>query len=75
MLLLNTSSYAQCTMKPNSTKTMEFAAEKGSLQVHAREWVTHGPQILNSPKGFSKALLQSQVLVGEVSVINLSPVL
>ena len=42
-LLPNTSSCAQCTMRPNNTKTSEFGAEKGLLQGHARRWLPHAP--------------------------------
>lgn len=43
MLLPNALSWAQCTVKPNNTRTSEFGVEKGLLQGRARRQVAHGP--------------------------------
>ena len=56
-LLSNASPRARHTVRPNNTKTLEFGAQKGLLQGHARRWVAHALKTLNSPKAFSKALL------------------
>ena len=56
-VLSNASLCAQCTVRPNNTKTSEFGAEKGLLQGHARRRVAHALKTLNSPQAFRKALL------------------
>ena len=59
---------AQCTVRPNNNKTLEFGTEKGLLQGHARRWVAH---VLRAPKllkAFSKALLKAKW--GERSMVS-----
>ena len=41
-------------------KTLQFGAEKGLLQDHARGWVSHVPKTLKSSKGFRKACLKAR---------------
>ena len=38
------------------TETSEFGAEKGLLQGHEGEWVTHVPQTPELPKGFQQSI-------------------
>ena len=41
---------------------LEFGAEKGLLQGHARRQVAHAPETPNSPEGFSKAFLKARLV-------------
>ena len=66
-LLLDTSLYAGCTVRPNKMKTQESGAEKGLLQSHARRQVARGQRTLNSLKGFSKTLLKARWRRGVVA--------
>ena len=51
---------AQCMLKPNKPKRQEFGAEKRLLQGHASRMGDSCPrQAQNSPKGFSKVLLNA----------------
>ena len=43
-VLLNTGSCARLAEKPNDTKTLEFGAEKGLLQGHARRHRANAPK-------------------------------
>lgn len=57
-VLPNTSLCAPCRVRPNNTKRLEFGAEKGQLQGHARRQVTH---VLKTPK-LPESLQQSPLL-------------
>ena len=60
MLLLNTSFYAKCTVRPNNTKQWSLQQRKvNGRSIQGNGWLM-APQILNSPKGFSKAFLKDR---------------
>ena len=47
-------------VRSNNTKTLEFGAEKGLLQGHARRWVAHALRSTKLLKTFIKALLKAK---------------
>ena len=52
-------------------KTLEFGAEKGLFQDHARRWVSHVPKTMKSSKGFSNTFLKARWGRGLVSFCKL----
>ena len=68
--------YSHKSMCPMHTeakqiKTLEFGAEKGLLQDHARRRVSHVPKTLRSSKGFSETFLKARWGRGLVSFCKL----
>ena len=49
-----------CPMDSEGKLKIQFGAEKGLLQGHARRQVTHALKSPNSLKGFGKALLKAR---------------
>ena len=56
-------------------RNIEFGAEKGLLQGHARRLVPCASQTLNSLKGFSKALLKAKRWSGMLATVHIHQVI
>ena len=63
-MLANASLCAKRTVRPNSTKTSEFGAEKGLLQVYCKETGGSYPQNPELPKGIQQSMFKGQVREG-----------
>ena len=63
-LLLNASSCAQGTVRPNSPEMLEFGAEKCLVQGHARrvaQWVAHARKSPELPEGFQQGIFKGNM--------------
>ena len=59
--IVNASSCAQCTVKPNKLKRQKSGEEKGLLQGHARRQVSHALKSPECPTGFQQSTFKSLV--------------
>ena len=59
--IVNASSCAQCTVKPNKLERQKSGEEKGLSQGHARRQVAHALKSPECPKGFQQSTFKSLV--------------
>ena len=59
------------SVRPNTTRILQFGAEKGLLQGHARRWVACALKTENYPKSFQQSPFIGKVREGMVSCCKL----